>query len=77
MRPLSRPRLAWWHSLASALVVLAALGALGAVWLLAEWGGRRVILPLIGAAALLVAVTAQSNRAPVAFAFIGGVLVRG
>ena len=77
MRPLAHSRLAWWHSLVSALVVLGAVAAIGAVWLLAEWGGRRAVLPLLGLAALFVAVTAQSNRARVGFAFVGGVLVRG
>ena len=77
MRPLAHSRLAWWHSLVSALVVLGAVAAIGAVWLLAEWGGRRAVLPLLGFGALFVAVTAQSTRARVGFAFIGGVLVRG
>ena len=77
MRPLARPRLAWWHSLVSALVVFGVIAAIGAVWLLAEWGGRRAVLPLLGLAALFVAVAAQSNRVRIGFAFVGGVLVRG
>ena len=77
MRPLGLARLAWWDSFISALLVLAVFVALGALVLLAQWGGRRAALPLLGAAALLLAVTAQSNRARVALAFVGGVLSRG
>ncbi len=77
MRPLARRRFAWWHSFVSALLVLGVLAAIGAVVLLAEMFGRRAVLPLVGAVALLLAVTAQSNRARVALAFVGGVLVRG
>ena len=77
MRPLSRARCAWWDSFVSALVVLGVLVAIGASVLLAEWGSRRAVLPLLGTAALLLAISAQSNRARVMFAFAGGVLIRG
>ena len=62
----------------SALVVLGAVAAIGGVVLLAEWGW-----PAGGPAAARIrlrcslAVTAQSNRARIGFAFVGGVLVRG
>ncbi len=77
MRPLARTRLVWWDSFVSALLVLGVLAVIGAVVLLAEMFGRRAVLPLLGAVVLLLAVTAQSNRARVALAFLGGVLVRG
>ena len=77
MRPLARPRFAWWHSFVSALVVLAVFVVIGAVVLLAETFCRRAVLPLAGAAALLLAVSVQRNGARVALAFVGGVLVRG
>lgn len=77
MRPFARPRSAWWDSFVSALVALAIVTAIGAVVVFAEWGGRRAVLPLLGATALLLAISAQSNRARVAFAFVGGALIRG
>ena len=77
MRPLARRRFAWWHSFVSALLVLGVLAAIGAVVLLAEMFGARAIRPLVAVVAILLAVTAQSNRARLFFAFLGGALVRG